>query len=295
MNRRILWSEIKQEKIIRWRLCSLIKMLSLNYMTTMAMMYLLMSLLMSLVWWSILIKLFSQSHWRKDSWSTWPEQQDGDIKQGIWRRTTLGRRDSKGNCILSDEEKERKIVQWKHCQGKRRGYKTSCDCESFPHFSLDDSFAPVSRANSLFLYLQNNFSTISWSSRFQKAFQKAVQKAVQKAWQEEGLSITIASWILHRTTLFQVCFDDYIMNDDRGNSPGGRRQSFTEKMFGGAREWFQANRSISNPGASPIQMGSSPPTAGGHDMDGNRSRSRSLSNSYMFNHHRDLIIPGPVF
>lgn len=85
------------------------------------------------------------------------------------------------------------------------------------------------------------------------------------------------------------------MSDDlsRGSTPGGRRQSFTEKMFGGAREWFQANRSTSNPGAS-IQMGSSPPNDD-HASGGSRSRSRSLSNSYMFNHHRDLIIPGPVF
>lgn len=79
-------------------------------------------------------------------------------------------------------------------------------------------------------------------------------------------------------------------DDSRSNSPQmmGRRMSLTERMLGNARDWFQANRSVSNSG---VQMGSSPPI----DDAISRSRSKSLSNSYMFNHHRDLIIPGPVF
>lgn len=79
-------------------------------------------------------------------------------------------------------------------------------------------------------------------------------------------------------------------DDSRSNSPqfGSRRPSLTERVLGNAREWFQNNRSVSNSG---VQLGSSPPTDDGMG----RGRSKSLSNSYMFNHHRDLIIPGPVF
>ena len=76
-------------------------------------------------------------------------------------------------------------------------------------------------------------------------------------------------------------------DDSRSNSPQlvGRRMSLTERVLGNARDWFQNNRSLSTSSpqpASPIE-----------DMA--RGRTRSLSNSYMFNHHRDLIIPGPVF
>lgn len=100
------------------------------------------------------------------------------------------------------------------------------------------------------------------------------------------------------------------LDDNRSNSPnnnnsftGQRRQSFSERMFGNARDWFQRSNSRDSSNGSPF---GSPPNGSSFDSDNSSSgqihgrprslsTSSSLAKSYWFNHHRDIIIPGPVF
>lgn len=87
-------------------------------------------------------------------------------------------------------------------------------------------------------------------------------------------------------------------NDDHSGSAFGsdRRTSFTQKMFGNIREFMHGSNGSPNTSfRSPFERSESVTSSSNDSGTSGRERSKSLGSSYMFNNHRDLIIPGPFY